>query len=209
MVYDCETGGLNPNENPITQFATIVLDYKTLKEVDRWETYIQPYNDLKITEESIKASNVTMSDINKGITHKEFVKALTGFIKVNRKTQKEIGRLISVGHNVSFDNGFIDYALKLSGGGISEHFHPSSIDTLILAKMVWGIDGNEKLTLGSCCDRVGIPLIGAHGAMVDTEATAELFRYFVKKMRSSKGGKNDDRAERKKGREFFEFKCSK
>ena len=32
-VYDTETGGLDPKKNPITQFACVVLDYKTLKEI--------------------------------------------------------------------------------------------------------------------------------------------------------------------------------
>ena len=40
IVHDCETGGLDENLNPITQYAAIVLDYKTLKEVDRWETFV-------------------------------------------------------------------------------------------------------------------------------------------------------------------------
>ena len=47
IVHDCETGGLDPDENPITQYAAVILDPLTLDEVDRYETYVQPYCDLR------------------------------------------------------------------------------------------------------------------------------------------------------------------
>ena len=43
-IYDCETGGLDFRKNPITQYACIILDPRTLKEVDRWVTFVKPYN---------------------------------------------------------------------------------------------------------------------------------------------------------------------
>ena len=64
-IYDTETGGLDPQKNPITQFACIILDYKTLKEVDRFETFIRPYNDLVIEKIALEHTMVTMSDIKK------------------------------------------------------------------------------------------------------------------------------------------------
>ena len=45
LVMDTETGGLDPAQNPITSFAAVVLDFNTLKEVDRWETYVKPNNE--------------------------------------------------------------------------------------------------------------------------------------------------------------------
>ena len=35
IVFDCETGGLYEDKNPITQYAAVVLDGSTLKEIDR------------------------------------------------------------------------------------------------------------------------------------------------------------------------------
>lgn len=61
IVHDCETGGLDENLNPITQYAAIVLDYKTLKEVDRWETFVKPYNNLVIEQEALDRTMVSMS----------------------------------------------------------------------------------------------------------------------------------------------------
>lgn len=44
--------------------------------------------------------------------------------------------------------------------------------------------------------------------MNDVEATADLFRWFVKKLRSKRGTADSVEEERRaRGQEFFEFKC--
>ena len=112
IVHDAETGGLDENKNPITQYAVVVLDGRTLKEIDRWETFVKP-------------------------------------------------------------------------------------------------QGDEKINLGACCERAKIKLTDAHGAMNDVEATADLLRWFMKKLRAKKGeGVADELLSgRARGNEFFEFKC--
>ena len=210
IIHDCETGGLDPNKNPITQYACVILDYKTLKEVDRFETYVKPYNDLVIDKQALDATMVTMSDIKSGMTHKEFVKTVVAFWEEHRAKakNKEMGRLVSVGHNVPFDHGFLDYALKLSGDTIWNYLQPNFVDTFVMAKMAWGLSGDEKLNLGASCERTEIKLTDAHGAMNDVEATADLFRWFVKKLRSGKSTSAvEETAGRARGTEFFEFKC--
>ena len=211
IVFDCETGGLDPKENPITQYAAIILDGKTLKEIDRFETFIKPYNDLKIDKVALEKTMVSMSDINSGMSLKQFVKTITAWWESHRaKTKiKEMGRLVPVGQNVTFDIGFINEALHLEGAGdITDWLYPNFIDTFPLAKMTWGLTGDEKLNLGANCERAKIRLTDAHGAMNDTEATAELLRWFMKKMRAKKGGSDSESSEaRVKGQEFFEFKC--
>ena len=211
VVFDCETGGLDENKNPITQYAAVILDGKTLKEIDRFETFIKPYNDLVIEKDALDHTMVTMSDINAGISLKQFVKTVTAWWESHRAKAKikEMGRLIPVGHNVTFDLKFINYALALEGEKTTEEWmYPNLIDTFCLGKIAFGIEGNEKLNLGACCERAKIKLTDAHGAMNDVEATAELFRWFMKKMRAKKGAKSEEEEKgRVKGQEFFEFKC--
>ena len=48
IIFDCETGGLDPIKNPITQIALLTIDSESLKELNRWETYVKPYDDLVI-----------------------------------------------------------------------------------------------------------------------------------------------------------------
>ena len=209
-VYDTETGGLDPKKNPITQFACVVLDYKTLKEVDRFETFIKPYNDLVITKDALKHTMVSMSDIKSGIT-------INNFVDVHRKFNsqyqakgrfKDANRIVPVGHNIPFDNRMLEYAYNYCGKDYYELVHPNFIDTETLAKMTWGLLGNEKINLTACCNRAKIKLTDAHGAMNDVEATADLFRWFVKKLRSKRGTADSVEEERRaRGQEFFEFKC--
>lgn len=211
IVHDCETGGLDENKNPITQYAAIVLDYKTLKEVDRWETFVKPYDDLVIEQKALDSTMVTMSDVNNGITLQEFVKTATTFWENHRARTRyrDMGRLVSVGHNVSFDHRFLNYALGTQNKTIWEYFQDNFVDTYVLSKMAFGLKGDEKLNLGATCGYTGIDLTDAHGAMNDTEATADVLRWFIKNIRSKKGVKIEsaEAGGRAKGSEFFEFKC--
>ena len=210
IVYDTETGGLNPKKNPITQFACVILDYRTLKEIDRWETYVRPYNDLVIERQAIEHTMVSMSDVNRGMKLHDFINTLIKLLSSHfaSSKKKEFGRLIPVGHNVTFDNGMLEYAFNLEEKNLYDYIYPNIIDTFPLAKLTWGIEGTEKLNLATCCERAKISLTDAHGAMNDVEATADLFRFFMKKLRSKKGGVLDDDDEiRARGQKFFEFKC--
>ena len=210
IVHDCETGGTDENQNPITQYAAIVLDYKTLKEVDRWETFVKPYNDLVIEKEALDHTMVSMSDINAGISIKEFVGTATEFWEGHRakSKRKEMGRLVSVGHNIVFDHRFLGYALNIFKKDLWFYLYDNFIDTWPLAKMTYGLTGEEKLNLTASCERSKIKLTDAHGAMNDVEANADLFRFFAKKLRSKKGeGVVEETAKRTRGLEFFQFKC--
>lgn len=210
IVYDCETGGLDETKNPITQYACIVLDFKSLKEIDRLETFVKPYNDLTIEKQALEHTMVTMSDIRKGISVKDLVNVIIEFNKLHQaKTKvKEMGRLLPVGHNIVFDNRFLNYAFNLCKKKYHELVYENYIDTFPIAKMMWGISGDEKLNLTACTERAKLKLTDAHGAMNDVEATADLLRFFVKKLRSKQGTSVSAEEEmRARGREFFEFKC--
>ena len=210
LVHDCETGGLDFTKNPITQYACVILDPFTLKEVDRYETFVKPYDDLVVEKQALEHTMVSMSDIKNGITRKklyETLKTLYTNYQVKGK-YKDANRIVSVGHNVPFDHGFIEYVFQSQGDSMWNYFQPNFVDTLVLAKLAWGLTGDEKLNLTACSERAKIKLSDAHGAMNDVEATANLLRYFAKKMRS---GKNEaavaESSKRERGQKFFEFAC--
>lgn len=210
IVYDCETGGTNETKNPITQYACIVLDFKTLKEIDRFETFIKPYNNLVITKEALEHTMVDMSDIRHGISIENFVDVLMEFNGMHQAKGKfkDANRLVPVGHNIPFDNRFLSYACNLCDRHYFEYIHDNFIDTMSLAKMTWGLGGNEKIRLFDCVERAKLKLTDAHRAMNDVEATSDLFRWFVKKLRAKNGiTESTEQEVRVRGREFFEFKC--
>ena len=211
IVFDCETGGLDESKNPITQYAAVILDGKTLKEIDRWETFVKPYADLVIEQEALDRTMVSMSDINSGLNVKEFIATATEFWEAHRvKTKKrEMGRLVPVGHNIPFDNRMLNWALNyLKKPNVEEWMFPNIIDTFPLAKLAFGINGEEKINLGASCTAAKIKLTDAHGAMNDVEATADLLRWYMRKLRVKKRDSvNESNQGRAKGNEFFEFKC--
>ena len=210
IVYDCETGGLDETKNPITQYACVVLDFKTLKEIDRFETFVKPYNNLIIEKEALDHTMVSMSDIKHGIEIDNFVDVLFEFNKLHQAKgkYKDANRLVPVGHNIPFDNRFLTYACNLFNKNYFELIYDNFIDTFPLAKMTWAVEGNEKLNLTACTERAKLKLTDAHGAMNDVEATADLLRWFMKKLRAKKGtAESAEQEVRARGREFFEFKC--
>nr|DAY08596.1 MAG TPA: DEDDh [Caudoviricetes sp.] len=212
LVHDCETGGLDPTVNPITQYACIVLDGKTLKELDRFETFVKPYGDLTIDDMALKKTMVTMSDIKNGVNVKSFVETAKDlWTQYQGKSKyKDARRLISVGHNITFDHGFLEYAfLFCKAGTIFDLLHDSFIDTLPLTKLAFGVNGDEKITLSDAVRYSKLKITDAHGAMNDVEANADYFRWIMKKLRSKRGEAAVEREvkERVKGSEFFEFKC--
>lgn len=213
IVFDCETGGLYEDKNPITQYAAVILDGKTLKEIDRWETFVKPYADLVIEQDALDRTMVSMSDINAGVSVKEFINTAIEFWESYRVKSKvrEKGRLIEVGHNIPFDNRMVNWALEYNKKPlITEWMHPNFIDTLALAKLAFGVTGEEKINLGASCNMAKIKLTDAHGAMNDVEATTELLRWYMKKLRSKKGDiSTEETRKRATGRDFFEFKCGK
>ena len=88
IVFDCETGGLDETKNPITQYAAVILDGSTLKEIDRWETFVKPYGNLVIEQQALDSTMVTMSDINKGMNVKDFVATAIEFWESHRAKTK-------------------------------------------------------------------------------------------------------------------------
>lgn len=213
IVHDCETGGLKPEENPITQYACIILEGTTLKELDRYETFVKPYADLKIEQAALDKTMVTMSNIKNGIPVKEFINTTHELWKQYQSKAKweDARRLVSVGHNISFDHRMLEWAFQYcKKGSIWQLLQDNFIDTMTLTKLTWGVNGNEKITLSDAIRYAKLKITDAHGAMNDVEATADLLRWFMKKLRSKKGEVSVEKEvrERTKGKEFFEFKCA-
>ena len=81
-------------------------------------------------------------------------------------------RAVLVGHNASFDLGFLNAAVARTD--IKRNpFHPFSfIDTASLAAVAYG-----QTVLSQACDRAGIPYDSneAHSARYDAEVTSALF----------------------------------
>lgn len=208
-VFDVETGGLDPEKNPITEFAAVILEYGTLKQVSEFSTYVKPYAGLEIEQVALDKTMVTASRMNKGMELEDFIPAMEEFLSEHIGSKKNL--LIGVGHNVGFDVSFLNKAFKLAGKkyNMDKYFQTQYIDTLQLSHLTWTIKGDEKLFLQKVCEDAGVKLTDAHGAMNDVYATADLLRYFTKNLRGIEGRKKLSTAKPKRetGLKFFEFSC--
>lgn len=187
IILDNETGGIDINKNPITQFAAIGIDSRTLKEISRIEFYIQPYNGLEITEASLEATLVNIKDVEAGMKLEDAIEAITKFCKTVAGSSHNTRKPVIVGHNVAFDIAFLEKAFELAGKDMSKCFAQNNgiylhIDTLQLSRLKWGIglksDDNQSFNLTNCMMRAGIEMVDAHGAMNDVLATKALLEFF-------------------------------
>lgn len=202
IIFDCETGGFSEKENPITQIALLCIDDK-LNEVDRFETFIAPYNDLKITSGALQTTGLKMSDINNGVTSKKAVELITTFFKSNMSKNHPAFRPVIIGHNVAFDIKFVSELFRLHKKDFADIRNDNPIDTQTLMKMYKPNISSLKLEV--CCSEVGIELPDAHKAMNDVIATVDLFRALTKRLRTNKSKNSDDDSEQKKSRVKFQF----
>lgn len=213
IVLDCETGGLDCTKNPITQLAMVGVDAKTGKDLGRYETYIQPYNDFKLEPVALQKTMIDVNDLHRGRLLKDTVKDVMNFCKhVSGGKLRAFSMPVMVGHNVGFDASFLEVAFYLAGKRIQECFASNNdvlyiIDTQQLARIFWPTASSIKL--GDCCERAGIKLVDAHGAMNDTLATKNLFLWYKKQIsqlqQSSNQSENGEEVviEKSNHRKFF------
>jgi DNA polymerase III alpha subunit (gram-positive type) len=199
-VFDLETGGLVPTNNPITEIAIIGLD-TDLNEIGRYESLIKIYNkSLIIQQEALNVSGLTLDIIDKkGKEAKIVCDEIIQFLqkcKVGKKLP------ILVGHNIDkFDIPFLVKFFEFNKKDLFNYINDDiTIDTLQWSHLKWKMSINYKL--GTCCQNAQVELTEAHRAMPDTVATSELVKSFIRSLRSENLSNNN---QVKTFRESFQF----
>lgn len=209
IVLDCETGGLDRKNQeharlvPMTEIAAIGVSADNFHEFGRYvsklkgqyvgEEYVGYDPDLIYQPEALKFTGVTIAKLEKeGKSVKEVV---TGLVEVfaMSKTGSHLHKPVIVGHNVTYDIPFIQHLFDLGKqdlgkylSGWKDHkgtFHPHFVDTMWLSRKKWAEEG-MKHNLGALCERLGVDLFDAHGALADTVATLECFKKLTTSFRT-------------------------
>jgi ribonuclease T len=175
VVIDVETAGFNAKTDALLEIAavTLTMDEQGYLIVDQsFVAEVAPFEGANLEQAALDFTGIDpFSPEREAISELE---ALELIFKPIRKAVKahSCKRAILVGHNASFDQGFVNEAAARSD--IKRNpFHPfSSFDTATLAGLAYG-----QTVLAKACDVAGIPFDGkqAHSALYDTEKTAELF----------------------------------
>lgn len=187
VVIDVETAGFNSKTDALLEIAavTLTMDEQGYLIVDQsFEAHVEPFEGANLEQSALDFTGIDPTDPERGAVLE--TEAMEMIFKAVRKAVKAHGckRAILVGHNASFDHGFVMEAAERCE--IKRNpFHPfSTFDTATLSGLAYG-----QTVLARGCEVAGIPFDGkkAHAALYDTEKTADLFCSIVNRWKDLGG----------------------
>ena len=161
---DIETTGLNLLQHEILEIGCVL----TTPDLEMLEEF-----ELKIKPEKIENADPIALKVNH-YNPKDWQKATT-LAKAMKIFSEKVKDCIMVGHNVSFDAGFLEYAFAQTGIGNTMHYHKLDTISIAWAKLHKNPD-LEHFSLRELCLRFDIKNEHAHTALSDARATYELYK---------------------------------
>ncbi len=189
VAVDVETGGFNSVTDALLEVAatTFSIDENGIWSMDEClSRHVEPFEGANMDPAALEFTGINPDHpFRKQIAVPE-KEALKDIFKMVRQRMKAYGckRAILVGHNPSFDLGFINAAVERSGIKRSP-FHPfSTFDTATLGGLAYGqtVLSRAVIAAGISWDHEQ-----AHSARYDTEKTAELFCNIVNQWKIPNG----------------------
>lgn len=175
VVVDVETGGFDNKTHAILEIAATFVDFDSngfLVPTDSIDYKIRPADNTSIDDAAAAFLGLDLTAHNESaISEPEAFRDVFKAIRDKQK-QADAKRAILVGHNATFDLGFI-YQGAERAGVKRNPFHPFSVfDTVSLGAMAYG-----HTVLAELCKRAEIPFDKglAHSAAYDAEKTAQLY----------------------------------
>ncbi len=159
-VFDLETTGLNPYGDEIIEIAAIKIEKGEFTE--QFNTFVRPSK--PIVDRIIELTGIKNEDV---AFAPQPADVLPDFYKFSKDC-------IFVGHNIT---NFDIPLLNFNAAKVRYEFNNDAIDTLVMAR---NILGGSKNKLGDVCEKLKIPLVGAHRAINDVMANAKCFLKLIK-----------------------------
>lgn len=198
IFFDWETGGLKAIENPVMELACIGINGVTLAEVVRYDNLVKPYDKkLVYMPQALAVNGLTVDQCEKnGVPLSQLMRDFCQLCEEVNIYKSKTARPILVAHNADFDRGFLQECARRTQTDLSKlvdgdfdpwgNFVPHVIDTIDWAKDCWAeqTENTTKFKMAPCCEKAGISFADGHRAINDTEALADLFRYFSLRLRS-------------------------
>jgi ribonuclease T len=175
VVVDVETGGFEARTDALLQIAAVLIELGPDGRLQRGETHsyhVRPFENSRLDPASLQVNKIDpWHPLRPAIDELE---ALRRIFQPIRAAIRRHGcrRAVLVGHNASFDLGFLNAAVGRTALKRNP-FHPfSSFDTATLAGAALG-----QTVLAKASTVAGLPWdqSSAHSASYDAERTAELF----------------------------------
>ena len=184
IVVDVETGGFHSSTDALLEIAAVIIEMGPDGLLRRGETHsyhVKAFEGARIDPASLAVNGIDpFHPLRPALPEHD---ALTRIFRAVRDamTAAKCKRAILVGHNSSFDLGFLNAAVARAG--IKRNpFHPfSSFDTVSLAGA-----GLGQTVLAKAAKIAGLEFDSgsAHSAAYDAERTAELFCHVCNALQS-------------------------
>ncbi|MBF7139959.1 PolC-type DNA polymerase III [Pediococcus pentosaceus] len=161
VIFDVETTGLSAIYDKVIELSAVKMENGNV--IDQFEEFINP--GFPLSETTINLTSITDEMVRGSMSEKE----------VFTKFREFYEDAIIVGHNVTFDIGFMNTGYLRHG---MEEIKNPIIDTLTLARFLYPtLKGYRLNTLAK---KFGVALEHHHRAIYDSETTGHLFYLFLK-----------------------------
>lgn len=183
VVIDVETGGFNAKTDALLEIAAVLLELDDEGLLRRRETiryHVKPFEGANLEPASLAVNGIDPDHpLRPAIDERDALQRV--FREVRRAIREaNCNRAILVGHNSSFDLGFLNEAIERTT--IKRNpFHPfSSFDTATLCGVAFG-----QTVLSRAVEAAGLEFDeeSAHSAAYDAEITADVFCEIVNRFR--------------------------
>ena len=184
VVVDVETGGFDAERDALLEIAAVVVGMDEagfLVPLPVVSTHVVPFPGANIDPRSLEITGIDPTHpFRAALDEKE---ALDHIFRPIRKAARDMHcqRAVLVGHNASFDLGFLNAAIRRTGNKRSP-FHPfSTFDTATLGGLAYG-----QTVLSKAIAAAGFEwnAAEAHSAVYDAERTALLFCNIVNRWKA-------------------------
>lgn len=190
VIVDVETGGVNPDKNPLLEMCVVLLDMDHQGLLHRKQSYFEhilPFEGAELDEKSLAFNQIDpFQPLRFAVDERIALERLFQPIFKALKTS-HCQRAVLVGHNAWFDLLFIKEAIHRTG--LKSPFHSfTCFDTATLGGLIYG-----QTVLAKAVKSAGIEFDPdeAHSAIYDAEKTADLFCEMINKWRELSIEKNN------------------
>ena len=179
VVVDVETAGFNHQTDALLEIAAIYLGFDEKDQLvitGNSHYHVTPFEGANLEQAALDFTGIDpYNPLRQAVSEKTALKGIFNDIR-EHKNPLGCNRAVLVGHNSSFDLGFLSSAVERVNIKRNPFHLFTSFDTATLAGVMLG-----QTVLAKACSAAAIPFDSsqAHSALYDAEKTAELFCYLV------------------------------
>ncbi|MFA5933673.1 MAG: 3'-5' exonuclease [Candidatus Paceibacterota bacterium] len=174
---DTETTGLNPDKHELIEIGCVIVEQDWTGDDKKPTFEIVEEIEIKIKPEHIEDADPVALRVNH-YDPVDWVFAYTLPEAMKILSEKTKGAIM-VGHNICFDNGFIEHAFRISGVDNTMHYHKLDTISIAFAKL-HNHEDIDKFSLHALGEYFNIENKHAHSALSDARATFELYEKLMR-----------------------------